>query len=264
MRKFFGFIIFLTLLFSAAMSVADEPALSIDDQMKSAIAELNTTETNEPINLGLSTQKSGRRAMFLSLLVPGLGEYYLGHNSARIFLGAEAVTWASYGGFKKLADWRREDLNSYTLQHAGVNIEDQDEDYLQILKRYPRSENLPNLSGSYNEAVRRDARYFYESGQIESMEAYEQDNYLTGDEAFTWDSPDSWTEYKVLLHSHRSADQKAFYMTGVAVVNRLVSAIHSAWLARRINKKSDQAKLSFELQTDLADPQARVVMNVTY
>ncbi len=63
--------------------------------------------------------KSSRKAFFLSLLLPGLGEYYAGSNRGFIFLGVEALAWwvySSYTGkgndiedeFQKFADsnWR--------------------------------------------------------------------------------------------------------------------------------------------------------------
>ncbi len=262
---FISILITITLCFSTGW--AQETPSSIDNLMKDAIAELGSEGSSDELvttALMSDSKKSGKRAMFLSLLVPGLGEYYLGdHAGAKIFMGAEAMTWASYGGFKKLVDWRREDVDVYTYQHAGINIEGKDEEFLQILKRYPRSENQPNLSGSYNEGVRRDARYYYPYSPAE-QEVYEQENYLIGDDAFIWDTPDNWVQYKVLLHKYRDADKKAFYMTGVAVVNRLVSAIHSVWLTRRMNKGIDNQKVNLDFQTDVVNQEAMVVLNIMY
>lgn len=248
---------------------ADDIPQNIDAQMQSAMAELNLdAQTSEQPTLGLKNEPSGKksikRAMLFSLILPGAGEYYLGYkNTAYAFWGVEAATWSVYAGYKSIAGWRRDDLNAFTRKHAGIDVSGRDDDFLQILKRYPRSENLPNLSGSYNEGVRRDARILYPNDPSQ-QEQYEQENYLTGDDAFTWDTQDNWTQYKVLLHEHRDANKKAFLATGVAMLNRIVSVIDTIWLGKRYNKMQLSKNVGLELETDPIGDKTRLVLNYRY
>ena len=265
-------IIILWIMTTKGFALTPEPVSpSIETQMKQAIVQLG----NEPSKrLQVSSvfsepdasPKSAKKALMLSLLVPGLGEYYIGaKRSSQIFLGTELLTWSGYAGFELLGSWRREDLNSFALQHAGVNIEGRDNKFLQILKRYPRSENLPNLSGSYNEIVRRDARYFYpHPDSTSARDNYFSENALTGDDAFTWDTRNNWNQYKILLHDYRQAGQYAFYMTGMAVMNRLVSALNAAWLAKKLNKNIDQNKVSIVFNPDVIKKKATLTLKVKY
>jgi hypothetical protein len=48
---------------------------------------------------GVVKPKSSRKAFFLSLLVPGLGEYYVGSKRGLIFVGIEAFGWWMYAHY---------------------------------------------------------------------------------------------------------------------------------------------------------------------
>ena len=56
------------------------------------------------------SEKSHKKAFFMSLLVPGWGEYYSGAKyRAAGFLGAEALTWLAWASWRsKGADLREE------------------------------------------------------------------------------------------------------------------------------------------------------------
>ncbi|OQY29819.1 MAG: hypothetical protein B6244_02335 [Candidatus Cloacimonetes bacterium 4572_55] len=257
--------------YACADELIAEDSAPINARMKLAIAELNHSGQDEnPPNLGISLDKTGdksiAKAALFSLILPGSGEYYLGHKTrAKVFFGAEAVTWGTYATYKKVADWRREDLDVFTNTHADIDVSDREDEFLQILKRYPRSENLPNLSGSYNEGVRRDARYYYPGlDDAEAREQYEQENYLTGDNSFTWDTRANWIEYRVLLHSYRDADQKAFYLTGVAFLTRLISVIDTIWLGKKYKKMRLSENMELELGGNPLKHHASLILKVKY
>ncbi len=257
-----------TILFYTSYALAEQPP-SIARQMQQAIAELNNPADTQPsANLGLQAgsgkEKSRRLAVLLSLALPGAGEYYLGEKGrAKVFFGAEAATWAGYYGYKKVASWRREEVDAYALEHAGVDVSGRDDTFLQIVKRYPRSENLPNLSGSYNEIVRRDARNFYPN-DLEKQREYAEANYLTGADAFTWDTRENWDYYKVLLHQQRNANKRAFYISGFALFNRITSMIDTIWIGRKYKNVKVSDKVGLEFDGNLLMQQAQVTMKVQY
>lgn len=63
-------------------------------------------------------KKSPVKAFFLSLLVPGLGEFYA-HNALRgaVFLGIEAASWTAWNVYNKKGDNARTDFIAFQEEH---------------------------------------------------------------------------------------------------------------------------------------------------
>ncbi|MHB9027968.1 MAG: hypothetical protein ACYC9O_04315 [Candidatus Latescibacterota bacterium] len=57
--------------------------------------------------------KSARKAFFLSLLLPGLGEYYVGSKRGLIFLGVEALGWWMYASYTGKGNDIEKDFESF-------------------------------------------------------------------------------------------------------------------------------------------------------
>jgi hypothetical protein len=110
----------------------------LDRSAQSSVFRAETTDAGEQtsgesvVTPSASTpQKSAQKAFFLSLLLPGLGEYYAGnHLRAGIFLAAEATAWSLWGVYrgkgkdweKKYIDWQAEhwDFDRYNAYRRGV------------------------------------------------------------------------------------------------------------------------------------------------
>jgi hypothetical protein len=201
-------------------------------------------------------------ALLLSCVVPGLGEIYAGETTrGRWFVASEAAIWTGYGAFRLQESMRRDDYEEYAQIFAGAPSSASDA-YLSDMGDYIRSEG----EDSYNESVRSDARSLYPD-DLEAQEQYFLENRYFGDEAWDWGSKDTFLEYRHLRQEASRSERNAFYMTGLAVLNRAVSAIDSAWMARRHNARTGgepSARVSVRPLFTEGDVGGRAVLEISF
>ena len=63
------------------------------------------------ISRGLGERKiSMRKAMLLSMLLPGAGEYYAGAKfKGQVFMGVEAAIWSGFAALRIYGGWKEDD-----------------------------------------------------------------------------------------------------------------------------------------------------------
>jgi hypothetical protein len=207
-------------------------------------------------------RKNPMLALLMSCVLPGWGEMYTGHTArGRAFMAAEAAIWAAYAGFTIQSGMREEDYREFAEVFAGVPG-GAESDYYQDIADYIRNEGYD----SYNEAVRDDARSLYPDDPA-AQDAYFAEHGYFGDAAWEWESDARFREYRRLRHVAGVSDKKAFYMTGLAVLNRAVSAIDSAWMARLGNQgAASGARASISVTPELDDGQlgARATLQIRF
>ncbi len=168
----------------------------------------------------LSTSESGgpsvRKAVFLSLLLPGAGEFYAGDmKSAKSLLGTEALIWTAHLGLREHGRWLREDYRAFARIHAGIDPRGKPDSYFDDIKFY-------TSSCRYNElAFREDgpeARFYPPN-------------------AWEWNSEGSRQRYRSLRNNSLLSYRCAGYMIGAAVVNRIISAINAARIVRKSKRQ---------------------------
>jgi hypothetical protein len=201
-------------------------------------------------------------ALLMSCVLPGWGEMYTGHTArGRAFMTAEAAIWAAYAGFTVQTGMREDDYHEFAKVFAGVP-DGVGSSYYEDIADYIRSEGYD----SYNEAVRDDARSLYPDDPV-AQDAYFAEHGRFGDAAWDWESDARFREYRHLRHLAGDSDRKAFYMTGLAVLNRALSAIDSAWMARLSRQgRGAGTRASLSITPDLDDGQigARAVFQVQF
>ena len=196
-----------------------------------------------------TSHKSPGKAFFLSLLVPGLGEFYAGSPSkAKIFLAVEAAVWSGFAAFEQYSAWKRRDYELLAVAHAGVNLDGKDDDFFKDVEMYTDI-------WSYNQ---------------EQLHARDMDD-VYWDEAlyfWEWDSEASRTAFGQLRTSSRKARRRAVNIVGVAVLNRLVSAIDALRTARAFNERREEEgsgfSLDFKIRGSLRNPKALVVLEKNF
>ncbi len=175
-------------------------------------------------------QKNPALAMLMSLALPGLGELYTGNTArARGFFSAEAGIWVGYAAFRVQQGLRTDDYKEYAGIFAGVP-DGSTSDYYQDVADYIRSEG----DDSYNQAIRAEARSLYPD-DLDAQRAYLTSHGYFGSSSWEWESEQRFEHYRGLRHGAAVSRRNAFYMTGLAVLNRALSVIDSAWMARRYN-----------------------------
>ncbi|MBM3306720.1 MAG: hypothetical protein FJY74_00065 [Candidatus Eisenbacteria bacterium] len=193
-------------------------------------------------------ERSPILALLMSCVLPGWGEMYTGHAArGRAFMAAEASIWAAYAGFRIQTGMREDDYREHAEIFAGVP-DGASNAYYQAVADYIRSEGYD----SYNESVRSDARSLFPNDPA-AQQAYLAEHGYFGDDAWEWESDERFRQYRRLRQLAGEARRRAFYMTGLAVLNRAVSAIDSAWMARRANEGRAEARASLSVVPELAD-----------
>jgi hypothetical protein len=175
-----------------------------------------------------------RKALLYSLLLPGAGELSLGaRGRAAGFFVAEGLIWTHYVWFQVAGRLRRDDYIEQAQLNAGVGTDSEDDAYWKLVGQYERSSG--SGPGSYEEEVRRDARDLYPDDPA-AQDAYVSENLPSGDRAWNWSTPELQKAYRTTRISSNQAFDRAKYSFAAAILNRLVSAIDTQVLHRRLMK----------------------------
>jgi hypothetical protein len=211
---------------------------------------------------GGADRKNPMVAFLLSCAVPGWGEIYAGETErGRWFMTAEAAIWGGYGAFRIQENMRRDDYTEFASIFAGVP-DGASEQYLSDIGDYIRWEG----DRSYNQAVRSEARSLYPD-DLEAQAAYFDAHSYSSDQAWDWGSTERFLQYVELRHAASRSDRNAFFMTGIALLNRALSAVDGAWMARRHNAGSTEeppARLSIAPEVDNGVVGARATLVVPF
>ncbi len=206
-----------------AAPVSPEPpaagsALALESHTPTAKSVGGEAPSGAPQALG------GARARILlqSLTVPGWGQASLGHNTAAVvFATIEAGIWTSFACFKVQEAMRTESSIRTAQLYAGIDLSGRDESFRRMVGQYPSSDSY-NLYVVYRDA----ANQYY--GDPAAMDAYIQSHSLSGADTWAWVSPESYTEYQDQRKMAQKAGLRANTALGLAVANRIVSALHAA------------------------------------
>jgi len=180
----------------------------------------------------LAEQVSTGKAMLYSALVPGLGEMYLSdYTRAGIFLGAEILILASYFRLNQEVDWKTNSYKTYANRYADVPFGASDS-YYRLINNYISSDK-------YNTEIElflRNRYIIYDYNP--DLYNHYLDLYLIDDEdAWEWESRENWLRYREIRREKQRLEIYTNFAIGAAVINRLISVIDSAILARSINRQ---------------------------
>lgn len=246
---------------SAAPRIAAAAPLLVPDRMYKAEDVLQSATSEEGVVLtGPSGEKNPKLAMLYSLLLPGLGEHYLGHSTrAKGFFVAEGAIWAGFGVFRLQGNHRQDLFREYARASAGVSVRDDDEFY-RIVGNFISSEG----PYSANEQVRRAARSIF-PGDRERQDEYIAAHEYTGGDAWRWASETQRERFRDMRTSSLDAYHRADLTVGLMVANRLLSVLDVGLISARSRARGkDQATLSWEIDADRKGPNARVTLSRSF
>jgi len=215
------------------------------------LAQLNISVGAELPVITNDKPKSIVKAVLLSGLLPGAGEYYAGSRGrTKLFLATETLVWGAYLGFTYYGRRVRDDYRTYAASQAGADVDLHSEEYYNAMEKYTSSEE-------YNTDVRRQARMLYPDSPEEQLAYYREKGYF-GDQEWEWKSESQWIEYRELRVKSRNAFQRAIYMTGLAVLNRGLSMIDSFYLVKAYNESSIGLEIKPEVGRQLTIDRLRI------
>lgn len=181
-------------------------------------------------NEGLGPERA--RILLRSLTVPGWGQATLGHKgSARVFLIAEAGIWGAFTAFKIQQAHRTEAYLRTARLGAGIDMSGMDDEYRRIVGAFASSDEYNLL------VVTRDAANLYLSDpaapDLEGYRRYIAEHSIPADRTWAWQDEASFLRYGGQRKFAQKAGLRANAALGLAIANRLVSALHAARSAGR-------------------------------
>ncbi len=206
-----------------------------------------------------------RKALMLSLLLPGAGELYSGHKGrATGFFISEGAVWANFVAWEISGRLRRNNYIEQAQLNAGVGTDSGSDDYWRLVGTYTRSSG----SGvdSYEDALRRDARNEFPSDPA-AQDAYVAERLPTGSRAWDWTSASGQESFRVTRRNSTRAFNRAKFSFALAILNRLASAIDTQMLHRGDAKDGQSSIDGSELRilTDMtADGGGRLLLRQTF
>lgn len=206
-----------------------------------------------------------RKALMLSLLLPGTGELYSGHKGrATGFFISEGAIWANFVAWEISGHLRQDNYIEQAQLNAGVGTNSGSDDYWRLVGTYTRSSG----SGvdSYEDALRRDARNEFPTDPA-AQDAFVAERLPTGNRAWDWTSASGQDRYRVTRQNATRAFNRAKFSFALAILNRLTSAIDTQMLHRG-DAKDEQSSIErseLRILTDVtADGGGRLSLRATF
>lgn len=188
-------------------------------------------------------RKSMPKAMMYSLIVPGLGDFYAGNKgTGKLLLGTEIAIWLGYLGFQYYGNIQKDAFMLYAHENASANIGRTDEMYFDAVEVY-------RSSVEYNSYVYEDARLLYPN-DADRQNQYVQENGYFNIDSWEWTENSTFREYRKMRIATRETYQRAVFMTGFAILNRLIAAVTSSRNVRNHNKRIEEMKWGIHLKPD--------------
>lgn len=157
--------------------------------------------------------KSVALAVAMSLVLPGMGEWYAGSfDTGRYFLMADGSFWLTFAAFRLRGDWLRSDARSFGSQHAGIDFSGKDDQYLVNVGSY-------NSVDEYNQARLRER-------QFDRL-------YVSPRDAWKWNSEENRLRFREMRISSDRMYENAKFAVGALVINRIISAFSAGRAAAR-------------------------------
>lgn len=229
---------------------------------ETAPASLALEQTGtEPGPDGAEKVPGKKKALLLSLLLPGAGEWSLGSRGRAVgFFITEGLIWTHYTWFQVAGHLRRDDYVEQAQLNAGIGVSSESDEYWRLVGKYATSSG--SGSDSYEQELRREARDEFPNDPAAQDEWVAQ-RLPSGDRAWSWSSPDLMQSYRDTRERSNRAFDRAKYSFAAAILNRIVSVIDTQVIHRKLSRDA-QARLGnegFRLAADTAtDGSGRLVL----
>jgi len=228
----------LLVLFGFNLAESGEIKERMDSNVRQ-IAQL----TDDDLNFGslfddsyeVTGGKSKWKALGLSILLPGAGQYYVGRTDKMAYFGgAEALVWSGFFGLRVYGNWKREDYKSWAAFHSGADITDKDDLFFEKMTYY---DNLDE----YNQFER-----LYEGSRAQPFPD-------TPEYYWNWDSDESRDHFRDLRNVSKTAFRRSILFLGGAVVNRLIAGIDAYRSAGSYNRNQEFNEKSWKIYCNTSD-----------
>ena len=195
-------------------------------------------------DLAVPETKSASLAVLYSLLLPGLGQSYLGEKTqAKVFYALDIAIWTSFVVFTVQANLREDEYQEYARAFGGVTNLDHSDDYYGILTEF-------DSFREYEDDIKGEGRLdLYPDVDVSTLDRYFIDHRVSDYEMWVWQSSDHRRAYQDRRSASRRADRRALYSLAAALANRVASAFFAYRSAARLKPEggAEQSRFSIEL-----------------
>jgi len=180
---------------------------------------------DEPLQ-SASQRKGKPYHILFSLLLPGTGEWAMGHKTlGKTFLGVDVVLWLTYFGTRQYTNVLQRDLETYAAVHAGVNTRGKNDQYwidvgstLSIYDFNEQKLQERDLEGVYPEGAHYD---------------------------WVWDSEGNRVAYVQKRFDRLDWKRYTNWMIGALVLNRIISAVDVLRLIQKEKNAENEVRQSY-------------------
>ena len=130
----------------------------------------------------------------------------------------EGLFWSGFAAFQIYGTWKRNDMENFAIEKAGVNSSGKDKSY------YSDISNFFDIY-QYNEEKRK-------------FRQYDQVYPVDDDHYWRWSSQQDQKKFDNLRNSGNLASRNATLVVGGVLINHIVSAIDAIWVTHQANKKT--------------------------
>jgi hypothetical protein len=204
-------------------------------------------------SLSYGEPKTTNKGILLSILLPGLGEQYLGDNKGAIreYL-IEGAIWTTYFTAHWYAGNLAHNYDIYSKMNTRTSPECQVSN--EIKNTYYDAMEWYESREVYNTMIREEARAYYpdtsKNARAEQLK-YVAENSISDSLNWNWTDVNKWDEFRGLRKTERDIIQKAGYCVGIALANRLVSALMVAYKVPKsygLNIESNGIQLNYNFK----------------
>lgn len=174
-----------------------------------------------------------KKAFLLSLLIPGLGQYYTKSRKAtRLFAVMETALWGTMIGHRLSARWAKRNYKAFAVNHAQAVIEGKDAQYFVDI-------------GNFLDIYR-----FNHKKQVDRSNDLVLE--VTPENFWQWDSDENRRKFrKMRIDADATRNRAIFFTTGI-FINHLISAIHATLVAKQ-GKPIDSTQKESHFHVSITD-----------
>jgi len=161
---------------------------------------------------------SMKKALLLSVLLPGAGQYYADSKfKGEVFMGVEATIWSAFIAYRVYGGWKKDDYKDFAAAHAGVDNTGKDNQFYDWVSFYDNREDFNQYGRLY----------------------YPDRDYLPDNKSYywQWDSEANRMEFKNIKNASETAFRNSSFLIGLAIVNRIVAGIDTYRTVRSAQAK---------------------------
>lgn len=168
-------------------------------------------------------RKSVPLAVALSLVIPGMGELYVGnYKMGRYLTGSEAALWITYVSMNFYGQWVRDDARLFASEKAGIDLRGKSGKYFVDI-------------GNYSD--------IYQYNERKLQERKEDQIYDPFSYYWKWENDSDRMRYKNLRIKSDEIINSSQFIIAAIIANHIISAVNAGRLAIKFNKDGSEAIL---------------------